>query len=508
MRQTRRDFFRTSAGSALPLLAQSAANHPNIVIILADDLGYGDVGVYNSESKIPTPHIDRMAAEGVRFVDAHTPCGVCSPTRYGLLTGRYPWRSELKRQVLWPWDKPLIERDRLTMPGMLKKLGYQTACFGKWHLGWEWTTTDGSKVNAQVRIGDPQREIRNEFAKKVVFTEPVREGPTDRGFDYYFGVDLPNLPPYSFIENERLTTQPTSMKPDSMFGWPGPMTPGWRLENVLPEITRRAVKWVDERAKDARPFFLYFPMTGPHMPTAPDDPYLGKSKAGKYGDFVYQVDWSMGQVMDAIRRSGKADNTLVIFTSDNGPENITYPLYPEFGHSSAGPLRGAKRMLWEGGHRVPFIAWGPGRVPAGKVEHEIVCLTDLMATVAAITGYKLPNDSAQDSYDISAALFSRKRSKPIREATVHHSMMDEYGLRQGDWVFIESRNGGGGNAEPAWFREKYGIAKHDDPAELFHIKEDLRETKNLYRQYPDRVKEMRALLEKYKTSDRSVPVRK
>ncbi len=507
MQPTRRDIFRTAVGSALPLLTGAAANLPNIVVILADDLGYGDVGVYNSESKIPTPHLDRMASEGVRFVDAHTPCGVCSPTRYGLLTGRYPWRSELKQQVLWPWDKPLIERERLTMGGMLKQKGYKTACFGKWHLGWEWTTTDGSKVNDTVRIGDPQREIRNEFAKKVVFTAPVREGPTGRGFDYYFGVDLPNLPPYAYIENDRLTTQPTTQKPETMFGWPGPMTPGWRLENVLPEITRRAVKWVGERAKDPAPYFLYFPMTGPHTPIAPDDPFLGKSKAGRYGDFVHQVDWCAGQVLEAIRRSGKANNTLVIFTSDNGPENLTYPLFPQYEHASAGPLRGAKRMLWEGGHRVPFLAWWPGRVKAGTVESEIICLTDLMATVASLVDYKLPNDAAQDSYDISEALFGKPRAKPIREATVHHSMMNEYGLRQGDWVFIESANGGGGNAEPAWFREKYGIAKETEPAALYHVKEDLRQTKNLYRQYPERVREMRALLEKYKTNDRSVPRR-
>ncbi|MEO7651293.1 MAG: arylsulfatase, partial [Bryobacteraceae bacterium] len=469
--------------------------------------GYGDVGVYNPESKIPTPNLDRMAREGLQFVDAHTPCGVCSPTRYGLLTGRYPWRTELKTQVLWPWDRPLIEKDRLTLPKMLKGMGYKTGCFGKWHLGWDWATTDGSKVNSQVRIGDPQREIRNEFAKKIVFTKPVAEGPITRGFDYYFGVDLPNLPPYTFIENDRLLVQPTEQKPDKMFGWPGMMAPGWRLESVLPEITRRAVRWVKERAAAGEPYFVYFPMTGPHLPTVPDDEFLGKSRAGKYGDFVHQVDWCAGQILDAIRASGSADNTIVIFTSDNGPENITYPLLDEFGHMSQGPLRGAKRMLWEGGHRVPFLAWGPGRIPAGQVEKEIICLTDMMATVAAITGRKLPNDAGEDSYDISAALFGKKRNKPVREATVHHSMNNEYGLRQGDWVLVDSPKSAHGAAEPAAWRKRFGIQPHDQPAELFHLKEDLRETKNLYAQYPERVKEMRALLERYKSEGRSVPRR-
>ncbi len=506
----RRRFLATLPALTTPFLhAARPKNRPNLVILLADDLGYGDVNCYNPDSKIPTPNMDRLAREGVRFVDAHTPCGVCSPTRYGLLTGRYPWRTELKTQVLWPWDKPLIDKDRLTMGKMLQSMGYATAAFGKWHLGWEWATTDNSKINDQVRIGDPQREIRYPFAAKVQFDKPVKSGPTERGFDYYFGVDLPNFPPYSFIENDRVTVPPTEQKPDNMFGWPGAMAPGWKLEGVLPEITRRAVSWVKEHAANRdKPYFLYFPLTAPHTPIAPDKEFEGKSSAGKYGDFVYQTDWSIGQIMDAIRSSPTANDTIVILTSDNGPENISYPLNPQYGHASQGPLRGAKRMLWEGGHRVPFLAWAPGRITPGRVEKEVICLTDMLATVASITGYKLPDTAGEDSYDVSAALFNRKRDKPIREATVHHSMNNEYGLRQGDWVFIESEKSAHGAAEPPWFREKYGIKKHDQPAELFHLAEDLRETTNLYAQYPDRVKAMRALLGKYREEGRSVPKRR
>lgn len=487
-------------------MAAGRRDRPNIIVMLADDLGYGDVGVYNPASKIPTPNVDRMAREGVRFTDAHTPCGVCSPTRYGLLTGRYPWRSELKRNVLWPWDKPLVEKERLTLPKMLKSAGYKTACFGKWHLGWEWPTSDGSKISSLLRIGEQQREIRNEFAKKINFTEPVREGPTTRGFDYYFGVDLPNFPPYAFIENDRLLTQPTDSLPPSMYGWPGPMTPGWRLESVLPEITRRAVRYVEEQSRQSQPYFLYFPLTAPHTPIAPDTEFQGKSNAGRYGDFVYQTDSSVGRILDAVRASGQASNTIVLFTSDNGPENLTYPLLNEFGHASQGPLRGAKRMLWEGGHRVPFVAWGRG-VPSGQTEKEIVCLTDVMATMANLTGCKLPNDAAEDSYDIGPAVFQKKRSKPIREATVHHSMNDEYGLRQGDWVFIDSPKSAHGAAEPAWWREKFDIQKHNEPAELFYLKDDLRETNNQYAKYPERARAMKALLERYKSEGRSVPER-
>ncbi len=503
MTLTRRAFLASSAAGALP----AARKQPNIIVILADDLGYGDVGVYHPQSKIPTPNIDRMAREGLRFVDAHTPCAVCSPTRYGLLTGRYPWRTELKTQVLWPWDKPLIDKNRLTLPAMLKSKGYSTACFGKWHLGWDWATTDGSKVNSQVRIGDPQRDVRNEFAKKVIFTEPVREGPTTRGFDYYFGVDLPNCPPYSFIENDQILTQPTSSKPDSMFGWPGAMAPGWKLEAVMPEITRRAARYVEDRSKAPEPFFLYFPMTSPHTPVAPADEFKGKSGAGQYGDFVYQTDWGVGQILEAVRSSGRAEDTIVIFTSDNGPENLTYPLLNEFGHASQGALRGAKRMLWEGGHRVPFIVWAPGRVAAGKTESEVICLTDIMATMAKLVDYKLPNEAAEDSYDIGPAIFGKKRSRPIREATVHHSINNEYALRQGDWVLLESPKSAHGAAEPPWWRERFKIKKHDQPGELFHLKEDLRETKNLYGVFPKRVQSMHATLERYKSAGRSVPAR-
>jgi arylsulfatase A-like enzyme len=515
MQSTRRSFFPFFPFfPSFPLLAAGAAAQaaaprrlPNIVVILADDLGYGDVGVYNAESKIPTPNLDRLAGEGVRFTDAHTPCGVCSPTRYGLLTGRYPWRSELKRNVLWPWDKPLIEKERLTLPRMLKRAGYATGCIGKWHLGWNWKTTDGSRINDTIAIGDNQQPARVEFAKKIVFDAPVLEGPATRGFDSYFGVDLPNFPPYAFIENDRLLTQPTAEKPKEMFGWPGAMTPGWRLESVLPELTRRAVGFVREKAKAPNPYFLYLPLTSPHTPIAPDDPYLGKSKAGRYGDFVHQTDWSVGQVMEAIRTSGEADNTIVFFTSDNGPENLTYPVQREFGHASQGPLRGGKRMLWEGGHRVPFLAWAPGRLRGGRTESEIICLTDLFATIAGLTGERVPNDAGEDSYDIGPALFDRNRpSKPIREATVHHSMNDEYGLRQGDWVLIDSEQGAHGKAEPEWWRERHGIQAPSQP-ELFNLKDDLRESRNLYGQYPERVREMRALLEKYKREGRSVPRR-
>jgi arylsulfatase A-like enzyme len=501
----RREFLGAAASGAMGAMgAMGAQRRPNVVVILADDLGYGDIGAYNAESRIPTPHVDRMAREGVRFTDAHAPCAVCSPTRYGLLTGRYAWRTELKQRVLWPWDRPLIERNRVTLPGLLKRAGYHTACIGKWHLGWEWATTDGSRVNDLVRIGDEQRAMRDEFAKKVLFSKPVGGGPTTRGFDHYFGDDVPNFPPYAFFENDRLTVQPTATKPEAMFGWPGAMAPGWTLEGVLPEITRRAAGYVRERARKGEPYFLYFALTSPHTPIAPSPEFLGKSGAGRYGDWVNQTDWSVGQVLDAVRNSGQAENTIVIFTSDNGPENLTYPVLREHGHASQGQWRGAKRMLWEGGHRVPFVAWAPGRIEAGRVEDEVICLTDLYRTAAGWAGERIPVEAGEDSYDISAAVFGRKRSGPLREATVHHSMNDEYALRQGEWVWIESAKGGHASAEPAWWRARKGIAEGGPGGGLYWLKEDPLERVDLSEKYPDKVRAMRALLERYKREGRSV----
>ncbi|MGE3819253.1 MAG: arylsulfatase, partial [Isosphaeraceae bacterium] len=354
---------------------------PNIVFILADDLGYGDLGLYDARSKIPTPNLDRLASQGMRFTDAHAPTAVCSPTRYAILTGRYAWRSPLKRGVLGPWDRPLISADRLTVASMLKERGYKTGCVGKWHLGWDWPTRDG----APARSGDDR-------LSNVDFRQVVANGPTTCGFDSYFGTDVPNYPPYCFIENDRTVGIPS--EPDTGraggFNRPGPMLPGWELVNVLPELTRRAVTWVEENARTGQPFFLYLPLTSPHFPVVPAPEFRGETQAGDYGDFVFQTDWTVGQVLDALRRSGVENDTLVIFTSDNGPE-ITGEVKPgaydraqEFGHFSMGELRGAKRDAWEGGHRVPFLARWPGKIAAGTVSEETICHVDFMATVAAL----------------------------------------------------------------------------------------------------------------------------
>lgn len=469
---------------------------PNIVFILADDMGYGDLGCQNPGSKIPTPNLDRLAGQGVRFADAHSPSSVCSPTRYGILTGRYCWRSRLKSQVLWEWEPPLIEEGRLTLPALLKKQRYHTACIGKWHLGWNWPF-----------IGEAPSERGKPLACDAVdWSKPLTGGPLEYGFDYYFGDDVPNFPPYVFIENDRTLGAPTEQKPKEMFGTPGPMLPGWKLDAVMPAITKKAADWIDRTAKESPgdPFFLYFPLTAPHTPIAPAEEFKGKSGAGDFGDYVVEVDWAVGQVLDALERNDLAGNTLVVFTSDNGPENFAYERAKTFQHYSMDGLRGLKRDTWEGGHRVPFLARWPGRIQAGTTSSEVICLADMMATIAALSDVALPEDAAEDSYNILPALLGQKMSQPIREATVHHSYSGKFAIRKGQWVFIDAPTGDD-NKEPAWFREERGYTAHEQPGELYDLSQDPAERRNLYAEHPEIVAELKGLLEKYQREGRSTP---
>ena len=368
-------------------VSASAAERPNIVYILADDLGYGDLGCYNPQSKIPTPRLDRLAQEGLRFTDAHASDTTCTPSRYGILTGRYCFRSRLKSGVLQPWGAPLIEEGRLTVPALLRQSGYATAAIGKWHLGWAWPTRDGRPPDSKDGFGN------------IDFTRPIENGPTTRGFDTFFGVDLPNYPPYAFIHNDRTVGVPSVAAQIKKGGInrPGPMVPGWDLSAILPEITHHAVRYIEDAATGSahQPFFLYLALTAPHYPIVPTPEFKGRSRAGDYGDYVTEVDAMVGTVLDALERSGQAAQTLVFFSSDNGPEVIevdpgAYERIRLYGHSSMDGLRGVKRDAWEGGHRVPFLARWPEHIRAGTVSAEPICEVDLMATCAAL----LPDPTA------------------------------------------------------------------------------------------------------------------
>ncbi len=448
----------------------------------------------------------------MRFTDAHSPSAVCSPTRYGILTGDYCWRSPLKTSVLWPWDGPLIREDQLTIAGMLKKEGYSTACIGKWHLGWDWPTKDGSSVNDLIPQGEWNPKVRDPFGAKMDFTKPIKNGPTTRGFDYYFGDDIPNFAPYCFIENDHTLGIPTAQKPDNMFGTPGPMMEGWRLEDVMPAITKHAVDYIEAEAgtspfnkTENAPFFLYFPLTAPHTPIAPAKEFIGKSDAYRYGDYVVEVDWAVGEVMDALERTGQADNTLVVFTSDNGSpgrsgENMNGApnSIRQYGHNPSYIYRGIKADIWDGGHRVPFLARWPEHIRAGAVSDETICLVDLMATAAAITGYDLPDSAAVDSYDLLPALEETRGDHPLREAVVHHSIDGMFAVRRGKWKLVLGRGSGG------WS----GIGKPDDPPEqLYDMQQDPKEENNQYGQHPEIVAEFTALLHKYQEAGRSAPRR-
>lgn len=460
----------------------AAPSKPNVVIILADDMGYGDPGCYNKDSKTPTPHIDRLASQGMRFTDAHTPASLCTPTRYGLLTGRYSWRTSLARGVLNGYSPILIEPGRTTLASLLKQHGYTTAGLGKWHLG----------------LGT---DARTDYSKRL------RPGPNAFGFDYFFGIPASlDMPPYVFVENEGVTEAPTQtiaageMRRNGGGGFwrEGAIAPGFRHIDVLPTLTERAVDFVKKQTK-SKPFFLYFALNAPHTPWMPTDEFRGKSMADYYGDFVAQVDATVGRVMKALDEAGLAGDTLIIYTSDNGAHWLPGDI-EKWGHRANGPLRGQKSDIWEGGHRVPFIVRWPDKIKAGSRSDELICLTDVMATTAAILGVKLPDNAGEDSFDISPALLDRKRKQPIREAIVHHSGDGTFAIRQGPWKLAMAL-GSHGFSEPKNIKPEPG----GPTGQLYNMEKDPAESDNVWQQNPDVVARLTALLEKYKRDGRSRP---
>lgn len=471
------------AATAGPSLAGSASK-PNIVFILADDLGIGDLGCYNKDSKIPTPHMDALARRGRRFTDAHSPSAVCTPTRYGIMTGRYCWRTSLTRGVLQGYDPLLIEPGRLTLAALLRQAGYRTACIGKWHLG----------------LG---------AVKGTDYSKQLQPGPLTVGFDYFFGIAASlDMPPYVFLENDRATVFPSEKiaagRPRREGGegfWrEGAIAPGFKHEEVLPTLTKRAVSWLEQQAKDSQkaPFFLYLALTGPHTPWMPTKEFRGKSQAGWYGDFTVQVDWTIGQVVATLEKLQLADNTLIVVTSDNGA-HWTLEDIRRFGHRANLLWRGQKADIWEAGHRIPFIAVWKGRIPAGTSCNETICLTDMLATTAAILKQKLPDNAGEDSYNILPALLGEKLDQPIREATVHHSGAGMFAIRQDDWVLIEGL-GSGGFTKP----QKEQPTPGGPTGQLYNLALDPAQERNLFLENPDRVAQMQALLDKYRKDGRSV----
>lgn len=477
------------------------ARHPNVVVILADDLGYGDVQCYNPQrGKIPTPNIDRLATQGMRFTDGHSSSGVCSPSRYTLLTGRYHWRTRLQAGIVGVFGAPLIAPDRLTVAGLLKQHGYRTACVGKWHLGWDWPIPpdQAALFHAKPKAAGPGPDEAQQSLWQGVFSTTIAGGPTTRGFDSYFGTDVPNWPPYCFVENDRTVGIPTRfLRPELLTNHQaslqGPALQGWTLEPILPALGERACEFISRSAQQPEPFFLYMPLTSPHTPLAVTDDWKGKSGLNAYADFVMQTDAVVGRVLDALEAGGAATNTLVLFTSDNGcAPYVGAAELEEMGHFPSGPLRGYKSDVWEGGHRVAFVVRWPGVVQAGSVNHQLVQHADVIATCAEILGTKLPANAGEDSVSILPLL--RGGDQPVRDGAVNQSSGGLPAVRSGPWKLVFGPGSGG------WSK-----GGDTPPIQLYNLAEDLAESKNLCADKPEIVAELTALMDRIVAAGRSTP---
>ncbi|MCA9141606.1 MAG: sulfatase-like hydrolase/transferase [Planctomycetaceae bacterium] len=484
-------------------IADAQDDTPNIVIVLADDLGWGDPRCYQADSKIPTPAMDRLATEGIRFTDAHTPSSVCTPTRYTLLTGRYAWRTRLKSGVLDGFDPPLIGQDEDTLASLLKRVGYRTHCVGKWHLGLQWTRKDGSPVEDR----DVSKGFRH--GADIDYETAFRGGPTDVGFDTYFGISASlDMSPYCFLRRDRVETVPTLLTEENRDGMflnqvAGVTTKDFQLVNVLPRIGVEAVKIIRDSKDDAIPFFCYVPLTSPHLPVVPTPDSRGKSRAGSYGDFVVATDSVLGDILSALDDTGQADNTLVLFTSDNGglfhwwdfradDDGGTAPKTPrgehlrQFSHQSNADWRGTKADIYEGGHRVPFLLRWPNRTEAGRTVDTTVELTDVFATIADIVGTSGTATSGMDSFSMLPIIDSRATTF-VRPFAIHHSLAGTFAVRHGDWKLVAGRGSGG-------FTKPRTLPESEPAGQLYNLQSDIQETSNQYLKQPAIVMQLSQIL--------------
>lgn len=471
-------------------------NLPNIVFILADDMGYGDVGCYGA-TKIPTPNMDRLASEGVRFTDCHAASAVCTPSRYSVVTGRYCWRSSLKKWVLGGFGAPLIEGNRMTVAGLLKRHGYRTAAIGKWHLGFDWARKDGGGT---VKDFDAAAWSIDGF--DIDYTKPVTGGPTDLGFDYFFGISGSlDMAPYCFIENDHTVGIPDREKnPYANQQRKGLMTEGWRDDKVDTTFAQKAVEFIEEQAGGDSPFFLYLCTSAPHRPCDVRPDFVqGQSQAGDRGDMVVLFDWVVGQVIEALDRTGAAGNTLVIATSDNGAR-LRCANGESYGHKSNGDWRGEKADIWDGGHREPFIARWPNHISPASQCDAPVCLVDFMATCADIVGEPLPEDAGEDSFSFLPLLEGQAPKGTLRTHIVHHSGEGMFAVRKDGWKLVQGL-GSGGFSEP----KRAEPGPDDPPGQLYDLSVDPGEQNNRWAQEPDKVRELLACLDEAITQGRTRP---
>ena len=518
---TRRGVLRMLAGALAAALALGCAARPqaraapkptpNILVILTDDLGYGDVACYNPKAKVPTPNLDRLADQGMRFTDVHSPSTVCTPTRYSLLTGRMAFRAGYRGVFTGVGGPCLIEEGRLTLPEMLRRRGYATAMTGKWHVG----LTFFDKESNVIQGGGV------EAVRRADFSRPIPDAPVHRGFDRFFGTACCPTTDwlYAYIEGDRVPVPPTALldqtnlpkHPYSRDNRRGMIAPGFNLEEVDLVFLEKSRAFLRQHVREnpGKPFFLLHSTQAVHLPSFPADRFKGKTQAGPHGDFIFEMDWVVGELMKTLDDLGVADNTLVLFASDNGPEvTSVVNMRKDYQHDGARPWRGMKRDQWEGGHRTPFIVRWPGRVEAGSVSAETACLTDVMATCAAIAGADLPSDAAEDSFNLLPVLLGRRGDVPVRPFTLHQTMSLALAIRKGQWKYLDHKGSGGNNYSGPGLKP-YALPETDPgaPGQLYDLEADPGETTNLYHKHPEIAAELKALLDQAKASGRSAPER-
>ena len=483
---------------------------PNIVIFFVDDMGYGDISYLNPEGKIQTPNLDKFAEEGMIFTDAHSTSSVCSPSRYGLLTGRYNWRSELQRGIVLPFGKLLIKDNILTLPHHLSENGYHCGLIGKWHIGMDWDfEVDKDFHPAGHCAKEPEEEYvaTDEHRKKwkEAFSKPIKKGPHTCGFDYSFGVDIPNWPPFCFIENGQTLGIPSTYLPkyqigNQMASIPGPAMPYWNFHQLLPTFASKTDEYIKERSKSDKPFFLYFSSTSPHTPLAVNKKFIGSSSLNNlYADFVIETDDIFGQVLKSLEKHGVADNTIVIFTSDNGcAPYVGVKDLEEQGHFPSYIYRGYKSDIWDGGHRMPFIIRWPGNIKPNSICDELICLTDIFKTCSDIIGGTLSDSNGVDSFSFLPLLMGEKN--PIRDFIVHHSIKGKFAIRDKEWKLVLCPGSGG------WaYDDKKAYEQEENFLQLYNMKEDPSERNNLCKKYSEQVQKMLEILSQIIENGRSTP---
>ncbi len=503
-------FLAIQIGWVPTALPAQAGSRPNILLILADDLGYGDVACYNPTSKIPTPNLDQLAREGMRFTDAHSPSTVCTPTRYSILTGRMAFRTGMKSVFVGVQGPCLIEANRLTLPQMLQNQGYATTCIGKWHVGMSFFDSAGTLITDGSVDG----------VRKVDYSRIIPDGPVDRGFDQFFGtVSCPTTDwIYAYVENNRIPVPPTkkldkSKLPSHAYSVDcraGLVADNFDHEEVDLVFLEKSLSFLEKhvRNRPEQPFFLFHSMQAVHLPSFPARSFQGKTNAGPHGDFIFEMDHVVGKLLDKLDELGVSENTLVIFASDNGPEVISViDMRNSYHHDGAYPWRGVKRDQWEGGHRTPFIVRWPGKIKPGSTSTQLLSLTDIMPTCAELVGFKLPSTAAEDGFSMLPIWLGTQGNEPVRDYLLQQTIKLDLSIRSGDWKYLDHRGSGGNNYERAgaWSMRAYALQDTDPaaPGQLYNLATDPGETINLYSTHPAKVKHLKEKLEYFKEIGRS-----